>query len=218
MSTLPPFDRGKPFYPLVINHVAGLHGWQNLFARAIGRTSRNLGDEVLRELEESGDVSLPVSGPAPLRELRDAANLPATIWPLMLSCRTQEDSIDIDHDALADAMFPLVSLSPELFRAAEHLLVLAWETTKRFHTRDPLWQFLRHCRNAGAHGGRFHLAKGEPKYPASFRGLEFTRDLEGTRLFGRPEPTDVDQRGLLHIGDPIALLWDIEQAYPAMTV
>lgn len=51
-------------------------------------------------------------------------------------------------------------------------------------------QFLRHVRNAIAHGGTFDFRKGEPRHPAVMRrspelngDLEITRALQGLRLF-----------------------------------
>lgn len=47
----------------------------------------------------------------------------------------------------------------------------------------PLWEFFRHTRNAAFHGNRFHFLGDEPKRPASWRGLEITRNLQDTPLF-----------------------------------
>lgn len=98
-------------------------------------------------------------------------------------------------------------LLPQIVRACEQLLVLAWETTDGLHTHDPLWEFLRHCRNAGAHGGRFHFRGKEPTRPAKFANLEITRSLQGVPPFGR-----ADENAFMMIGDAVHLLWQIEQA------
>ena len=45
------------------------------------------------------------------------------------------------------------------------------------------------------------------------------RDLQGTRLFGSLGPVsghDDDPTGFLYVGDAVALLWEIEQAFPEM--
>ena len=52
---------------------------------------------------------------------------------------------------------------------------------------------------------------------AAVGALEIRADLRGKRLFGQPKPSDPTDAGFLWIGDAIALLWDIEQAYPQMT-
>jgi hypothetical protein len=106
-------------------------------------------------------------------------------------------------------------LMGQITRAAEYLLILAHETTAGHHTHDPLWEFLRHCRNAAAHGGRFELRHGEPKRPATWRNLTITTGLAGTRLIDGPRrPTsaaDDVEKGLLAVGDVVPLLWDIER-------
>lgn len=222
MSTNPPvnhFDRGKPFYPLVMNFLAALHGWQNLLARGIGRMTPQDDDQAVEAIESAGLVGEPTPGVESLAELRRAARLPAVIKPLGLASRGQGKPINIDHDQLADeAVGEHHYLVPQTIRAGEQLLIVAWETTSAFRTHDQLWEFLRHCRNAAAHGGRFTLRHGEPRRPAVWRELEITRDLEQSRLFDGPTRSyDGVERGLLAIGDAIALLWDLERAYPDMT-
>jgi hypothetical protein len=48
-------------------------------------------------------------------------------------------------------------------------------------TTEPLLQFARHFRNACAHGDRWYFKNGEPKHPASCRGLTLDASLDGTR-------------------------------------
>lgn len=43
----------------------------------------------------------------------------------------------------------------------------------------PLLQFALHFRNAAAHGNRWYLKGGQPKYPAACRHLTVTPDLDG---------------------------------------
>jgi hypothetical protein len=222
MAPLPPFDQDKPFYPLVMNFVAAIHGWNNIAARRVGQmvAATEAPDRQLREAEQ-GLVKM--QNPASLADLRDAAQLPAWIAPLQLGCRTQDEAIDVNIDHLADeATNLLVSESPVLFHAAEHLLVVAREMTRDYASfDDPLWEFLRHCRNAAGHGGRFYFSTGEPRNPARFRNLEITGELQGTPLF-RPlkkgVPGTENVPGILCVGDPIPLLWEIEQANPEMMV
>jgi hypothetical protein len=91
--------------------------------------------------------------------------------------------------------------------------MLAYETCKDSPVRDqaPIWEFLRHTRNAAAHGGRFTFRNNEPCRPADWRSISLDAGLEGT-----PVMKGADGRGLLSPGDPIALLRDIEQAYPGL--
>jgi hypothetical protein len=83
--------------------------------------------------------------------------------------------------------------------------------TRGFHTHDPLWEFLRHCRNAAAHKGFFNFMHGGPKRPAKWRGLEIVSSLQSTPLFNDPQVS-----GFLGIGDALHLLSDVEQTFPKM--
>jgi len=85
------------------------------------------------------------------------------------------------------------------------LLILAWETTKGRHTKDPLWEFLFHCRNAAAHNGAFRLLNGNPKHPAEWRRTKIVSSLHGQPLLADPPAP-----GFMGPGDPFYLLADIE--------
>ena len=89
-------------------------------------------------------------------------------------------------------------------QAAGALLIVAYESTKQFHDRGELWEFLRHCRNAAAHNGRFHFRRNEPRYEAKWSSLDVTKPLQGTPLFpqrhqpGAARPRRRDQAALGH--------------------
>jgi hypothetical protein len=93
------------------------------------------------------------------------------------------------------------------------VLVMAHEISKDkpWHNHDPLWEFLRHCRNAVAHGGYFHFKNNEPRRPAFWGSFILSPASNRAPLFKK-------DGGILSPGDPIRLLWDIEQAYPEMSV
>lgn len=96
----------------------------------------------------------------------------------------------------------------ELAQAASgSLLISAYEQTRAHHDHGPLWQFLRHCRNAAAHGGRFGLRPGEPRHLAEWSGIRIERSHDGTPIFHGSVP------GLLTTADLIWLLADIEKAH-----
>ena len=204
------FDRSKPFYPLVMNFVAAVHGWNNLFGRGVGRliAASNEDPTAINEYVAS------IRGPAEVASvetLRDLASLPGGLGGLELANRTQTSPIRIDPDEMADELVrEHAHLAPQLVRASEQLVIVAWETTSTHHTTDPLWEFLRHCRNAAAHGGRFHLLHAEPRRPARFKRLRITPGLEGKPLFG---PTKPRRTSYLRIGDAVSLLWHIEQRF-----
>jgi len=208
------FDRSKPFYPLVMNFVAAVHGWNNLFGRGVGRL-------VAASAEDTSSIDAyvaSIAAPAEIasaQALRDLARLPGGIGGLELANRTQKNLIAIDPDEIADELIrEHAYLVPQLVRASEQLVIVAWETTRKHHTHDPLWEYLRHCRNAAAHGGRFHFLNNGPKRPAKFGRFRITPGLQGKPLFGPSRP----KRGsYLRIGDALSLLWHIEQAFPSMT-
>jgi len=98
--------------------------------------------------------------------------------------------------------------------AASTLLVHAYEATKRFQNTEPLWEFLHHCRNAGAHGGRFTFRNDQPKHPAIWGRYNLSRATHE----GMPLIPHRGIRGLFAPGDPLRLLWEIERQYIVPTL
>ena len=133
-----------------------------------------------------------------------------------MKSESQGNHIKFEIDELA---YELIHNGPYLINflmdSAGSLLILAYEISKGkpWHNEGPYRQFLRHCRNAAAHGGLFNFKKGEPKNPANWGPFSLDPSFNGTRLF-----KDKNGVGLISPGDPIRLLWDIEQTYPDMTV
>ena len=76
-------------------------------------------------------------------------------------------------------------------------------------TDNSIWNFLYHCRNAAAHNNKFKIEK--DRFPAKWRNLEIIKSIGRAYLFPIKE-----EKGFLNFGDPIALLWDIEQKCPKM--
>lgn len=212
------FNRSGCFYPLVTNYVVLMHGFLELASRNVVRLARG-----------SVEASSPTGGGDPGRpflfspgrdvseeELNDFYRDPARrevtrlIAPLSLRSEMQGNSIDIDADDLAEEIFDNhYYLLPWMMRAGGGLLISAWEMTKASSDQGPTWEFLRHCRNASAHGGRFNFMKDEPRRPAAWGPFTIERSMQGTPLF-----KGYNGEGLLSPGDPIRLLWDIEQANP----
>jgi len=123
------------------------------------------------------------------------------------------DYIEVSIDLMAqDIVDNHLYLFPLIFNAAGFAFVMAHEVSKGkpWHNQDPLWEFLRHCRNAIAHNGKWHFLGKEPAQPAQWGPFLLGRILHGTPIFKK-------NGGMLSPGDPIRLLWDIEQAYPSMT-
>lgn len=195
------FDKGKPFYPLVVNYIALLHGVVELSMR--GRIIELKGmprEAAEREIEKHPKYA----------RLLDSS--PIQFPDLALRSEFQDNSIKIKTDEIASEFARnFIHILPFTMRPAGSLLIVAYESTEQYHDNGPLWEFLRHCRNAAAHNGLFHFHKGEPRYSAKWGKFNIEATMQGTPLFG-----DKITSGLLGPGDPLRLLWDIEQAYPSM--
>lgn len=80
-------------------------------------------------------------------------------------------------------------------RLIGHLLVDVADELKKEHlnTSSALHQYLRHLRNACAHGNRWYFKSGEPRKPAHFRAHSLSRSLDGQGpvLFDHLGPGDV---------------------------
>jgi hypothetical protein len=202
------FDRGKPFYPLVMHYLAQLIGVKELALRGI------VGSGGLEELVDRIPAlgAVPAGSETMVAEVQDG--LRKLSGPLELRSEYQDNHITIDIDGIArDVVANHSYLLASTMRSAGALLILAHELSKDapWHDTGPLWEFLRHSRNAAAHGGAFNLRHDEPRRTACWGSFVITAKLQGTSLF-----KDAAGAGLLSPGDPIRLLWDIEQAYPQM--
>jgi hypothetical protein len=205
------FDRGKPFYPIFVSYLIQIIGFKELAARGvIGPPYPNV-EEIVRKIDNSGAI-----GEAAQREIEieeASKQLSKLLGPLQLRSEFQNNHIVVEIDDIAkDIAANADYLSSYLLLAAGHLLILAYELCKTYSDKGPLWEFLRHCRNAAAHGGKFSFKSSEPRRPAIWGHFQIESTLEGTPLFKE----NVRDSGLFSIGDPIRLLWDIEQAYPNM--
>ena len=208
------FDRSKPFYPIVMGYLVQLAGFKQL---AYSATLRQLVG-LVGAVSPGGADAAPTLSPQVMAipEVSTAFKLitEELAKPLQLRSAFQGTPIVVDINELAwEAASNSPYLGSRLMLAAGHVLVLAHEVSKNrdWHNTDPLWDFLRHCRNAVAHGGSFHFQNGEPVRRACWGPFNLTTALQDTWLFN-----SADRVGLLWPGDPIRLLWDIEQAYPAM--
>lgn len=74
----------KPFYPLVLDFIAGLYGWLALMSRGIGRMARDVRERETLKIELPEDLRA-----VPVNELATAADLPSVIQPLKLRSRVQ---------------------------------------------------------------------------------------------------------------------------------
>ena len=205
-SRLNSFDRGKPFYPLVMNYLTQLIGFKELALRGVVGVPAL--DAALRQLGGTPEASK--------EQLRDLqGQLSELAGPLKLRCESSDGYLTVDIDEIArDLTQNGTYLAEFLMKSAGSVLILAYELSEGRPWRDkgPLWEFLRHCRHAAAHGGKISFKNGEPKHPAQWGKLQLLPLHQGTSLFKA-----INQAGILSPGDPVRLLYDIEQAYPNMT-
>ncbi len=194
------FDRAKPFYPLVMSYLMQLHSIKELAALgALGTKRRwDLGhlSQTEPKLDALKSAAAKLLGPLELLVTGDDARLSVPVEFV-----AQEFLENHQHLILYQ------------IQAALNVLVMAHEVTKNkeYRSIDEKWEFLRHCRNAAAHNGRWHFLNGEPRNPASWRQITLSPTLHDCPLL-----IGQDGIGSLRIGDPVALLWDIEQDSPAM--
>jgi hypothetical protein len=153
MVTIAPnsFDRGKPFYPLVMSFLSQLLGFKELAVRGIvGHCSI---DDVMSQLGAPTSVS-----DQSLASLRQS--LETVMGPLELRSELSASHITVDVNEMAREISQNITyLAESIPYALGSVFILAYETSKDkpWHDQGPLWEFLRHCRNAAAHGGRFNL-------------------------------------------------------------
>ena len=213
------FDQAKPFYPLLVQYLVFLTGLKELAVRGIFDSQHESPDVTVRKQIEK-ELGKPINSHMFSSNVQDeiensvkdlAKSLERVQGNLRLNSACSQP-VDIYINALAKELESDLSFQL-LFsmQAASSIIILAHELCKDhpYHDNGPLWEFLRHSRNAAAHGGVFTFKSGEPRRPAEWRGIQILASFQGTPLF-----MNETGNGLLSPGDPIYLLWDIEQAYP----
>lgn len=201
------FNRNLPFYPLVVNYLAAIQGVYELTARyMIANTQETLDDHdlvpssVTPETPQTDElIASFYAHPQNRVETR-------TVTEARLRFTFHEGRAPIDPRVIAAEVGSGAALTlPWLIRTAGgSMLISAWAVSSEFHELSPEWEFLRHSRNAAAHGGRFTFLGKEPVREARWRNLSIKREMKGTPLF-----KGLDE-GLLWPGDPVHLLWDLE--------
>ena len=204
------FDTSKSFYPLILSYVSQLVGARELAIR--GLVEPEPLDLMWQRVLKRGEHFAPS---VPIEEQKK--DFLTLLGPMGLRSEFQSGPIMFDVQEFApefcSSLVRRQGLGDHLIRASGSLLVLAHEFSrdKPWHDKGPLLEFLRHCRNAWSHGGRFNLLHGEPVRPAIWGPFQIEPGHRGTLLF-----KTTSENGLLSIGDPILLLSDIEKAYPQM--
>jgi len=105
-----------------------------------------------------------------------------------------------------------LSMGRHLRAACGMLANTAYESVKIHNDKSPVFEFLRHVRNAASHGNKFNFSANEPARAAEWQGAKFAWNckgsanaLHGTECFG----TFIGAADLIH------LLWDVEQRIKA---
>jgi len=209
------FDPAKPFYGLVVAYAAQVHGLLDLASRGLRlewKTMRTRHKGV--GLPEDQMVQMQCAGVKDGYDEHVRAVLKSESGALLGVQRLGTilgNGVKVDTERLAATVFhqhgnPVPACA---VMSACSLIILAWESTLDEHSYDPLWEFLRHCRNASAHkGGRFNFKYGEPRRLARWRSVQIDSNLQGTPLFW-----DSQQEGLIGPGDALYLLADIEKQF-----
>jgi hypothetical protein len=202
------FDRGKPFYPLVMVYLMGLRGFTMLAERGVVELHQRITGATPRLESIDGPLTGNSELDDGLRRLRAPLNLRAegAGRPINVSLAPLAEELVENHGYLLPWLLP--SLGSVLMLAQEIVVGQLTEAERL----EPLLQFLHHARNAVAHNGCWEFRNDAPKRPAVWRVFTLNRSMHGEPLFN-----DGTGYGLLGPGDPIRLLWDIEQAYPRLT-
>ena len=176
------FDRGKAFYPLIMQYVIQLVGFKELAVRSV--VAEHSAQEVVGKItglspEKSADAA------------NIATNIDKLLGPLSLRSSIRAEPLQVPVDDIATEVGSNVwFLGNYLLVSAGSVLVLAHELCKgkAAHDTGPLWEFLRHCRNAAGHGGKFNFKHGEPRRPAKWGAVEIV--LGFNAILGRTKLTD----------------------------
>lgn len=205
-----PFDQRKPFYSLVVSYIVQINGLEELRLRGLLSGL----DAILSHKFQQQELYSKVDDfKLAIESAYGGSSHTGWTGTYRFPSRAISKGLDIEIKNLPSLVFSDTNCDERLkyFKrmTAGSLLILAHEITEIYHNKDPLWEFVRHCRNAAAHKGYFNLLHGEPKRIAKWRTLEITKSLNGKSLFA-----DSSDSGFLELGDVLFLLWDIEQAYP----
>ena len=205
------FDRSGDFFPLVMSYAVSMHGLMELLSRGVINISAGIvlkDPATLSQAEKDNELYL--------SKFIRAEKTPL-LKPPALRCNIDSIPIEIDVDEISKELFNnyhhLLENGLGTY-AARMLLISAYEITvgkiiPESLFNDALWKFFRHCRNAAAHNGKFYFKKDEPKLTSKWHHLEIKRDIQGYDLFA----TSIPLNGYLSLGDPIKLLWDLEQKF-----
>ncbi len=203
------FNRSGPFYPLVIHYISSLHGVLELFSRAIINRVNSGKNNTQSIPNQNGELVNKF-----IQKILQGNFVPTPlIANLELKSKFQSNTINVDSDEIAAEFFSNADYLLQYFSVSgASLIINAHSNILEKHTNDhdPLWQFLRHCRHAAAHDGViFDKYKDLIKLPAKWGEFDMS-NYQKVQLFKKRTG---GENYLLDPGDPIRLLWDIEQKF-----
>jgi hypothetical protein len=210
------FDPKKPFYSLVLAYMCQVHGLSELISRGYHRAfeefMRKMGPPPYMSRKQQVAIFLATTDEAIRNEAEQTlmGGTTTLMLPMEMQARCGE-GVKWDVGELADTVLKdehNATLRYFNRLTAGSLLLMAWEYMEPKNQRNPMAQFLRHCRNAAAHNGVFTFKAGQPVYPAEWHGTKIVRALEGSPLF-----VDPPRKGFLGPGDAVYLLADIEKKF-----
>lgn len=102
-----------------------------------------------------------------------------------------------DHSIYNTALASTLAISASL-TLKEQLGETKW---LRLRESSPSAEYLRHLRNACAHGGRWHFERAEPRRLAEWRGNTLSKEMHRSPVWDLQFTR----------GDLLVLLWDVEQ-------
>lgn len=206
-----PFDKTKIFYPYVMNSLAMNHGIMDLFSRYLYTRINQLKAQG-QHLETVIRLSMVDEKRMNFVERIYNEDLVPTLQLGDLNLKSSDGNpIKVVADDLSEEYggnHP--SIINQLAISNSMLIIAAYELSPKIEDiTDELWNFFSHCRNACAHGGKFNIIrKGTRMFPARWRSLEITMEMNGSNIFANETVP-----GLLWPADPIYLLSDIEKKY-----
>ncbi len=184
------FQRSSPFYPMVLNYTVLLLAIKEFGAAGIAQHLKSLPDaEYQKELAEAK-----IQGNITLVERLKAASIEELYPPLVLVSEFQDQHINIDAFATMRELWENIAFLVDDLKlsAVSALLVHAYEATS----------------------GRFTFRNGQPRHPVIWGRYTLTRATHE----GMPLIMHKGIAGLFGQGDPLRLLWDIEQRYIVPTL
>lgn len=206
------FNRENIYYPLIMNYIYSIHGFIDLVSRGLINQLVEL-KKVNSEDEINNLItSLHILDDTTKNEFKKIDKT-APLFAKQKFTKSDGKDIEFEINEIADEMIKNgVYLISTLKNSACILLITAFEKTKdRDDQQEPIWNFFYHCRNAAAHDNKFKIKR--DRFPAKWGNLEITKNMNGSKLFH-----ENIKDGFLNYGDPIALLWDVEQKCKSMKV